>query len=78
LNGGTNSCLPVLRARNLERELAGCLCALGIMAVYRDVFPEAVAFLEEGTKIAKAIGDECTESGGLMDLSFARLLMALA
>jgi hypothetical protein len=45
------------------------------MAVYRDVFPEAVAFLEEGKKIAKAIGDECTESGGLMDLSFARLLM---
>jgi len=68
-------CLPVLRARNLERELAGCLCALRIMAVYRDVFPEAVAFLEEGTKIAKVIGDECTESGGLMDLSFARLLM---
>ena len=25
-------CLPVLRARNLERELALCLCALGIMA----------------------------------------------
>ena len=42
-------CLPVLRARNLERELARCLCALGIVAVYRDVFPEAVAFLEEGT-----------------------------
>ena len=26
---GTN-CLPILRARNLERELARCLCALGI------------------------------------------------
>ena len=25
-------CLPVLRARNQERELARCLCALGIMA----------------------------------------------
>jgi tetratricopeptide (TPR) repeat protein len=68
-------CLPVLRARNLERELAGCLCALGIMAVYRDVFPEAVAFLEEGTKIARAISDGLTESGGLMDLGFARLLL---
>src|SRR5205823_10020743 len=47
-------CLPLLRARNLERELAGCLCALGIMAVYRDVYPEAVAFSEEGAQIARA------------------------
>jgi hypothetical protein len=68
-------CLPVLRERNLERELARCLCALGIMAGYRDAFPEAVAFLEEGTKIASAIGDGLTEGGGLMDLGFARLLM---
>jgi predicted ATPase len=68
-------CLPVLRARNLERELAGCLCALGIMAVYRDVYPEAVAFSEEGAQIARAIGDGLTESGALMDLGFARLLM---
>jgi predicted ATPase len=68
-------CLPVLRARNLERELAGCLCALGIMAVYRDVFPEAVAFLEEGTTIAEAISDGLTEGGALMDLGFARLLL---
>ncbi len=68
-------CLPVLRARNLERELARCLCALGIVAVYRDVFPEAVAFLEDGTEIARATGDGLTECGGLMDLGFARLLM---
>ena len=68
-------CLPVLRARNLERELAGCLCALGIMAVYRDVYPEAVAFSEEGAEIARAIGDGLTESGALMDLGFARLLL---
>ena len=68
-------CLPVLRARNQERELARCLCALGIMAGYRDVLPEAVAFLEEGTEIARAIGDRLTESGALMDLGFGRLLM---
>jgi predicted ATPase/class 3 adenylate cyclase len=68
-------CLPVLRARNLERELARCLCALGIMAVYRDVFPEAVSFLEEGAEIARAIGDGLTESGARMDLGFARLLL---
>ena len=68
-------CLPVLRARNLERDLARCLCALGIMAGYRDALPEAVAFLEEGTEIARAIGDGLTESGGLMDLGFARLLL---
>ena len=65
---------PVLRARNLERELALCLCALGIMAVYRDVYPEAVAFLEEAAEIARAIGDRLTESGALIDLGWARLL----
>ena len=61
-------CLSVLRARNMEREVADCLCALGIMAVYRDVYPEAVAFLEEAAEIARAIGDELIESGALMDL----------
>ncbi len=68
-------CVPVLRERNLKRELALCLCSLGIMAVYRDVFLDAARFLEEGNEIAKAIGDGLTESGGLMDLGFARLLM---
>ena len=68
-------CLPVLRARNLERELACCLCAMGIMAGYRDDLPKAVGLLEEGTKIAKAIDDRLTESGGLMDLGFGRLLL---
>jgi len=68
-------CVPVLRERNLKRELALCLCSLGIVAVYRDVFSDAVQFLEEGNEIARAIGDGLTESGGLMDLGFARLLM---
>jgi predicted ATPase/class 3 adenylate cyclase len=68
-------CLPVLRARNLERELGRCLCALGIMAGYRDDLPEAVALLEEGALIANAIGDRLTETGALMDLGFGRLLM---
>src|SRR5712691_3515470 len=68
-------CLPVLRARDLEREVARCLCALGIGAVYRDVFPEAVAFLDEGIEIARATGDALTEPGALMDLGFACLLM---
>jgi predicted ATPase/class 3 adenylate cyclase len=67
-------CLPVLRERSLERHLARCLCALGIMAGYRDVLAEAVVFLEEGVKIASAVGDGLTEGGGLMDLGFARLL----
>jgi tetratricopeptide (TPR) repeat protein len=68
-------CVPVLRERNLKPELARCLCSLGIVAVYRDVFSDAVRFLEEGNEIAKATGDGLTESGGLMDLGFARLLM---
>ena len=68
-------CVPVLRARNLERELGRCLCALGIWCVYRDVFPEAVAFSAEGAEFARASGDGLTESGGLMDLGFAHLLL---
>jgi tetratricopeptide (TPR) repeat protein len=68
-------CVPVLRARNLEREVARCLCALGIGAVYRDVFADAVTFLEEGIEIARATGDTLTESGALMDIGFAHLLM---
>jgi len=68
-------CVPILRARNLERDVARCLCALGIGAVYRDVFPEAVAFLEEGIEITRTTGDTLTEAGALMDLGFARLLM---
>ena len=68
-------CLPVLRAQSMERELASCLCALGIMAVYRDVYPEAVALSEEGAEIARAIGDGLTESGARMDLGFAQLFL---
>ena len=68
-------CLPVLRARNLERDLGRCLCALGIVAVYRDVFTEAVSFLEEGIELARATDDTFTEVGALMDLGFAHLLM---
>jgi predicted ATPase/class 3 adenylate cyclase len=68
-------CVPVLRARNQEREVGRCLCALGIVAVYRDVFPEAVSFLEEGIEFARATDDTFTEAGALMDLGFAHLLM---
>ena len=67
-------CLPVLRARKLKRELALCLSALGLMAVYRDVYPEAVAYLEEAAEIAGATGDKLTESGALIDLGWTRLL----
>jgi hypothetical protein len=42
------------------------------MAVYRDVYPEAVAFLEEHAEIARAIGDRLTESGALIDLREGR------
>jgi predicted ATPase/class 3 adenylate cyclase len=67
-------CLPVLRARKLKRELALCLSALGLMAVYRDAYAEAVAYLEEAAEIAGAAGDKLTESGALIDLGWTRLL----
>jgi predicted ATPase/class 3 adenylate cyclase len=68
-------CLPILRARNMERELANCLCSLGMWGVYRDVYAEAATFSAEGAELARASGDVIAESGGLMDLGFARLLM---
>jgi predicted ATPase/class 3 adenylate cyclase len=68
-------CVPVLRARNMKRELANCLCSLGMWGVYRDVYAEAAAFSAEGAELARASGDGIAESGGLMDLGFARLLM---
>jgi tetratricopeptide (TPR) repeat protein len=45
------------------------------MRGYRDDLPEAVALLEEAAEIAGALGDELTESGALMDLGFAHLLI---
>jgi tetratricopeptide (TPR) repeat protein len=42
---------------------------------YRDVYAEAAAFSAEGAELARASGDGIAESGGLMDLGFARLLM---
>src|SRR5581483_7483930 len=54
---------------------ATCRSALGIVAVYRDVFPEAVPLLEEGIELARATDDTFTEAGALMDLGFAHLLM---
>lgn len=68
-------CVPVLRARNLEREVGRCLCALGIGAGYRDDFSEAISSLEEGIELVRATDDAVTEPGALMDLGFARLLM---
>ena len=69
-------CVPVLRARNMERALAGCLSGLGIMAVYRDAYAEGVALSEEAADIARAIGDGFTEIGSRMDLGFGRLFLA--
>ena len=68
-------CVPVLRARNMEREVGRCLCALGIGAVYRDDFLSAVSLLEEGIELARATDDPLTEAGALMDHGFAHLLM---
>jgi predicted ATPase/class 3 adenylate cyclase len=68
-------CVPILRARNMEPELANCLCSMGMWGTYRDVYAEAAAFSAEGAELAKVAGDGIAECGGLMDLGFARLLM---
>ncbi len=67
--------LPVLRERGLERELGGCLFTLGIIATYIDVYPDAVAYLEEAISVAQASGDALAECAALSWLGFVHLLL---
>jgi predicted ATPase/class 3 adenylate cyclase len=68
-------CLPVLREREMTSELASCLCTLGIIEVYVDVYPEAIAYLDEAVTLSRALGNVLIESEALSWLGFARLLL---
>jgi predicted ATPase/class 3 adenylate cyclase len=68
-------CLQQVRELDLARELGKCLLTLGIYATHRDVYPEAVAFLEEAEEMTRATGDPIEYPATLSWLGFVRLLM---
>jgi tetratricopeptide (TPR) repeat protein len=68
-------CLPHLRARALEWELANCLLTLGIICTYKDIYPDAVSYLEEASVLARAAGDDLGEVESLSWLGFVQLLV---
>jgi len=67
-------CLPQVRELDWARELGKCLLTLGIYATHRDVYPEAVAFLEEAEGLTRATGDPIEYPATLSWLGFVRLL----
>ena len=68
-------CLPTVRELGLTRELGICLLALGAHACYRDVYPEAVSYLEEAEEITRSGGDLFGLTATLSWLGFVRLLL---
>jgi tetratricopeptide (TPR) repeat protein len=56
-------------------EVGCCLLALGTNACYRDVYPEAAAYLEEAVTTARSAGDGLGEVGSLSWLGFVQLLL---
>jgi len=75
LDGIARACLPVLRERQLARELGVCLLALGTNDCYRDVYAESAANLEEAVDVARSAGDRLTVAASLSWLGFVRLLL---
>jgi predicted ATPase/class 3 adenylate cyclase len=67
--------LPALRGRGLEWEVGACLLTLGMVATYVDVYPEAVAHLEEAVAAAQAADDGLVEAAALSWLGFDQLLL---
>jgi predicted ATPase/class 3 adenylate cyclase len=68
-------CLPQVRELGLDRELGLCLLTLGIHACSRDVYPEAITFLEEAEQTTRATGYPIEYPATLSWLGFVRLLM---
>lgn len=67
--------LPRLRDRQMSCELGWCLLALGINACYRDVYTDAVGYLEEAVATVRSAGDQLGEAVSLSWLGFVRLLL---
>ncbi len=69
------ACAPELRKRGMSWELGSCLLALGTHACYRDVYPEAIAYLEEAVEVARSAGNAEVEIIVLSWLGFVQLLL---
>jgi predicted ATPase len=68
-------CLPHLRERGMSWELGSCLLALGTNGCYRDLYPEAAAYLDEAVTISRSVGDGLGEVAALSWLGFVQLLL---
>lgn len=68
-------CLPALRERQLTRELAVCLTALGTNQCNLDSYAESAASLEEAVDVARSVDEQSVVAGALMWLGWARLLL---
>jgi predicted ATPase/class 3 adenylate cyclase len=69
------ACLPRLREHGMSWELASCLLALGTNACYRDVYPDALGYLEEAVEVARSTGNVEVEVIVLSWLGFVQLLL---
>jgi len=66
--------LPVLRERDLGDELAYALYALGVVATYEDVYPDAERYLREAIERLTSGNDAFHEAGAWQWLGFVQLL----
>jgi predicted ATPase/class 3 adenylate cyclase len=69
------ACLPLLRERQHDRELALCLLALGTNDCYRDAYAESADRLEEALAVSRAGGNVFVMAATLSWLGFVRLLL---
>ncbi|HXH97735.1 MAG TPA: adenylate/guanylate cyclase domain-containing protein, partial [Gaiellaceae bacterium] len=69
------ACLPRLREHELGWELASCLLALGTNAMNRDVYPDAVGYLEEALEMARSTGNGQIEAIVPLQLGFVQFLL---
>jgi predicted ATPase/class 3 adenylate cyclase len=69
------ACLPRLREHELSWELASCLLALGTNAMNRDVYPDAVGYLEEALEVARSTGNGQIEAIVPLQLGFVQFLL---
>lgn len=75
LDAIARGCLPLLRERQLTRELGLCLLAVGTNDCYRDLYAESAVGLEEAVDVARSAGDHLIVAASLSWLGFVRLLL---
>jgi predicted ATPase/class 3 adenylate cyclase len=69
------ACLPRLREHYMSWELTSCLLALGTNAMNRDVYPDAIGYLEEALAVARSTGNGQIEAIVPLQLGFVQFLL---